>query len=166
VAERVELVITSVLAGLCLLVAAFAIVPRMAVREVPIVFEAADVSVAVGGAVAEPGVYRLPFRSRVADAIELAGGMTDDAEASLVDLAATLGPGDRVLVPARHDEAGDERINLNSASPAMLERLPGVGPVTAARIVAGRPYARLEDLLRVKGIGEKTLERLRAHASL
>lgn len=165
-ADRGELLISAVLAALCLLAAAFAIVPRMAVRSVPISIEAPEISVAVGGAVARPGVYRLPLRSRVIDVVELAGGFTAEAETSLVDLAAAVGPGDRVQVPSRYDDSGEERISLNSAPAPALESLPGVGPVTAARIVAGRPYSRLEELLRVKGIGERTLERLRPHLRL
>lgn len=165
-ADRTELLLTVVLASACLAVALLATVPRLAVQRTPITFEAPDISVAVDGEVLRPGVYRLPFRSRVVDALELAGGVTDEAEASLIDLAATLGPGERVHVPSRHAAGGAERISVNSAMPAELELLPGVGPVTAARIVAGRPYSRLEDLLRVKGIGEKSLERLREHARL
>ncbi|MEX2534837.1 MAG: ComEA family DNA-binding protein [Trueperaceae bacterium] len=164
--QRTELLLTLILAGLCVVTGALAVLPRMVVRAAPIEFEAPDISVAVGGAVARPGVYRLPFRSRVVDALELAGGMTAQAETTLVDLAATLGPGDRVHVPLRTAEGGAARISINSASTSELDDLPGVGPVTADRIIAGRPYTRLEDLLRVKGIGEKTLERLRAHVRL
>jgi competence protein ComEA len=164
--DRAEQLLTALLATACLVLALLATLPRMTVRHVPIAFEAPDISVSVGGEVERPGVYSLPFRSRVADALELAGGMTDAAEASLVELAATLTTGDSVHVPAKVDGQGAERISLNSAAARELELLPGVGPVTAARIVAGRPYARLEELLRVKGIGEKTLERLRAHARL
>ncbi|MEX2541189.1 MAG: ComEA family DNA-binding protein [Trueperaceae bacterium] len=165
-AEKTELLLTVVLAAACVAAALLTMLPRLAVQRVPITFEAPDISVAVDGEVAKPGVYRLPFRARVVDALELAGGMTDGAEASLVDLAASLGPGERVHVPSRHGDNGTERISVNSAVAAELELLPGVGPVTAGRIVAGRPYSRLEDLLRVKGIGEKTLERLREHARL
>ncbi|HEX7002788.1 MAG TPA: ComEA family DNA-binding protein [Trueperaceae bacterium] len=164
--ERGELLLTLLLTGLCLTVGGMALLPRLLVREVPIEFEAPDISVAVDGAVVSPGIYRLPFRSRVADAIELAGGLTPAAETSLVDLAAPLGPGDKVFVPYRTAEGGDQRISVNSATVDELEELPGIGPVTARRIVEGRPYSRLQELLQVKGIGEKTLERLQPHVRL
>jgi competence protein ComEA len=164
--DRAEQLLTVLLASACLGVALMATLPRMTVRQVPIAFEEPDITVSVAGEVERPGVYRLPFRSRVADALELAGGMTATAEASLLELAATLTTGDSVHVPAKIDGQGAERISLNSAAARELELLPGVGPVTAARIVEGRPYGRLEDLLRVRGIGEKTLERLRAHVRL
>lgn len=164
--QRTELLLTLLLAGLCVVTGALALIPRMFVRTVPIEYEAPDISVAVDGAVAKPGVYRLPFRSRVADALDLAGGVTNQAETSLVDLAATLNPGDRVFVPLISASGGGTRVSVNSAPPDELDELPGVGPVMAERIVAGRPYSKLEDLLRVKGIGEKTLERLRAYVRL
>ena len=164
--ERGELLLTLLLAALCLATGAMALIPHLVVRDVPIEFEAPNISVAVDGAVARPGIYQLPFRSRVADALELAGGVTSSAETSLVELAATLGPGDTVFVPFQSAGGGEERISINSAAPDRLEGLPGVGPVTAQRIVSGRPYAKLEDLLRVKGIGEKTLERLREYVRL
>lgn len=164
--QRTELLLTLLLAGLSVVTGALAVIPRLLVRTAPIEFEAPDISVAVGGAVMKPGVYQLPFRSLVADALELAGGVTARAETSLVDLAATLGPGERVFVPLQTADGGRERISINSAASDELDELPGVGPVTARRIIEGRPYSKLEDLLRVKGIGEKTLERLRARARL
>lgn len=162
--DRSELLVTVLLAMACLVAASFAIVPRMTVRRVPIEFAAPDINVTVDGEVVVPGVYRVPFRSRVVDVLALAGGMTAEAESTLVDLAAPLGPGDRVHVPSkRSDNATGERISVNSAAADQLLLLPGVGPVTAERIIAGRPFLRIEDLLRVKGIGDKTLERLRDH---
>lgn len=161
-----ELLLTVVLAGLCLAIGLAALIPRMTVRRANVEFRAPDITVAIAGEVDAPGIYRLPFRSRVAQLIESAGGVTAQAEIGLVNLAATLAPGESVHVPSRLGETGRERISLNSATPEELERLPGVGPVTAGRIVTGRPYSRIEDLLRVKGIGEKTLERLRGDVGL
>ena len=70
------------------------------------------------------------------------------------------------MVPRLRTESGDIRISLNSATAAELESLPGVGPATARRIIAGRPYGRVDDLIRVSGIGPKTLERLRPRVGL
>lgn len=163
---RAELLLTLLLAGLCVVTGGLAVIPRLLVRTAPIEFEAPDISVAIDGAVVRPGVYELPFRSRVADALALAGGITAEAETSLVDLAAAVGPGERIFVPLRSAVGGRERISINSAAADELDELPGVGPVMASRIIEERPYSRLEELLRVKGIGEKTLDRLRAHVRL
>lgn len=158
------MLLTASLAAACLVAAFVAILPRVTVRSVPIEFTAPEINVTVDGEVVDPGVYRVPFRSRVVDVLALAGGMTAEAESTLVDLAAPVGPGDRIHVPSRRsDNAVGERISINSATPEQLLLLPGVGPVTAQRIVEGRPFFGVDDLLRVKGIGDRTLERLRDH---
>lgn len=164
--DRAEVIVTGALLGLCLLVAASASLPRVLARDTEIRFETPRIAVAVDGAVASPGVYQLPFRSTVADAVKMAGGLTGKAEASLINPARGLSPGDRIHVPDRASETGSDRISVNSASEATLQGVPGIGPVTAQRIVEGRPYSSLEDLLRVKGIGEKTLDGLRDHLRL
>jgi competence protein ComEA len=136
----------------------------------------------VGGAVVRPGVYRLPAGSRIGDAIAAAGGYGASVDAGLVDrqlnLAAEVKDGDKVRVPARGDtqapaagggspsapgQAGGP-IDLNSASAEALDTLPGVGPATAAKIIAAReqqPFASVDDLLSRKVLGAATLEKLR-----
>jgi competence protein ComEA len=110
----------------------------------------------VAGAVAQPGVYRLPGGARVADALAAAGGMSADADPFALNKAAPVRDGQRVYVP-RHGETiapspGGEpqlKIDLNRATPAELETLPGIGPSTAAKIVrsrGGRLFARVEEL--------------------
>ncbi len=133
----------------------------------------------VDGEVAAPGVYYLPEGSRVVDAVEAAGGMTGDARSSGVNLAQGLTDGQQVLIPGPDDvpgaagspaggegaAAGDERVNVNTATAAELETLDGIGEVTAAKIIAEReargPFASPEDLKRVSGIGDKKIEALR-----
>jgi len=133
--------------------------------------------VQVSGAVARPGLYRMPADARVADAISAAGGfgprVAADRAAAELDLAARLSDGDRVSVPSR-DEAAEATatdpadagglIDLNRASAAELEGLPGIGPVTAARIVDARAeqaFASVDEL-RVRGlVGEKTFGAIR-----
>ena len=111
----------------------------------------------VAGAVAHPGVYRLPAGSRIADALLAAGGMTGDADLAALNKAAPIRDGQRIYVPRPGEtvpagSAGSEaqlKLDLNHASAAELEALPGVGPTTAARIVrsrSGHPFARIEDL--------------------
>jgi len=118
-------------------------------------------TVHVAGEVAQPGTYRLPWGDRVGDLVAAAGGLTAAAEASLVPLAAPLTDGATVVVPTRSDEAGGVRVDVNAASERLLTTLPGVGPVTAARIVAARPFHAIDDLLRVPGIGPVRLDALR-----
>ena len=143
-----------------------------------------EIVVDVTGAVVNPGVYRLAAGSRIGDAIDAAGGFSPRVDAERVgvelNLAATLSDGAQLRVPSRDDEvptggggggsdaAGDgggELINLNAATQAELESLPGIGPVTAAKIMdsrAGAPF-RTVDELRERGlVGEKTFEDLRA----
>jgi competence protein ComEA len=129
----------------------------------------AELLVDVQGAVARPGLVRLPPGSRVADAIAAAGGYTREtdllAAAGLINLAATLSDGAQVFVPIRGVAAGgsggsggggagagggDGLVNLNTATPEKLEALPGIGPVTVQKIVAARqerPFASLEELV-------------------
>jgi len=130
-----------------------------------------DVVVHVAGAVAEPGVYRLPAGSRVADAVERAGGPTGRADADTINLAARLADGQQVVVPDRRvattGAAGaveEGPISLGSADQAALETIDGIGPVTAADIIAFRDehggIASIEELDEIPGIGPATIESL------
>ena len=138
----------------------------------------------VGGAVVRPGVYHLGPGSRIEDAIQAAGGFGPRVDAARVsaelNLAATLTDGQQVRVPSRDDDqvgAGSDgtgtaapgggsgsRIDLNAATQAELESLPGIGPVTAAKIIASRTESRFHtvDELRERGlVGEKTFDSIR-----
>jgi competence protein ComEA len=130
-----------------------------------------EIVVDVAGAVALPGLHRLRAGDRVGDAIEAAGGYAprvDLAAASLsLNLAQTLEDGTKVLVPElgidRLDApaAGDGRIDLNLADQAELETLPGIGPVTAGKIIDARAEERFSSTrdLRSRGIvGESVFE--------
>ncbi len=126
----------------------------------------------VSGAVAAPDVYRLGPDARVIDALRAAGGLTDQADIRQFNLAAPVRDGEHVRVPFMGDvnaatpepAAATARkdtglIDLNRASAAELEDLPGIGATLAARIVAHRetqgPYRNIEELRTVSGIGEK-----------
>jgi competence protein ComEA len=119
------------------------------------------VAVQVVGAVARPGGYVLPWGSRVDDLVAAAGGATADAALELVAGAMLLTDGAQVVVPRAADPEGDARVDVNAASVRLLQTLPGVGPVTAARIVAARPFHSVDDLARVPGIGPVRLDALR-----
>jgi len=129
----------------------------------------------VSGAVRDPGVVTLPDGSRVADAIGASGGAMPDARLDRLNLARRVDDGERIHVPRVGEDAPppeesasrgvlpDGRIDLNAASQAELETLPGVGPARAQAIIAERetrPFRVPGDLRRVPGIGEATFQRL------
>ncbi len=135
----------------------------------------APILVYVSGAVRQPEtLHILPFGSRVTDAIAAAGGFTDLANQSLVNLAGILRDGDQVHVPSIYPAsdhaalptpAGGRRVHVNTAGLDELETLPGVGPALAQRIIlyreAAGPFKSLDELDNVPGIGQVTLEKLR-----
>lgn len=139
----------------------------------------------VAGAVLHPGVYHLAAGSRVADAIAAAGGFgprVDAAAAQAINLAAPLTDGIQVRVPSRDDPAleapsspgaaggsassggGDSAlVDLNTATAAQLDTLPGIGPVTAAKIIASRqdhPFSTVNELQSRKLVGASTFAKL------
>jgi competence protein ComEA len=129
----------------------------------------------VVGAVRKAGLYRLPDGSRVADAIRRAGGATTHADVALVNLAAPLADGMQVVVPARIPAgssgsasavgAAPSKVSLAVATVEQLDELPGIGPVTAEKIVDWRqahgPFTSVDDLDAIPGIGPARIEQLR-----
>lgn len=129
-----------------------------------------SIVVHVSGAVERPGLVTLAASARVADAVAGAGGAAVGADLGGMNLAASLRDGDQIVVPQKGASnpvagAADRGIDLNRATAAELEDLPGVGPVLAGRIVAYRdlhgPFTTVEDLLDVGGIGEAKLAAMR-----
>jgi competence protein ComEA len=145
-----------------------------------------EVVVHVAGAVVRPGVHTLPVGARVVDAVDAAGGLSAAADQTRVNLAALVSDGERVYVPTVGEQppppvasgAGEPRdnageaggvegapIDINTATEADLEELPGVGPATAAAIIEHRQsiggFTSIDQLLDVRGIGEAKLEQLR-----
>ena len=133
----------------------------------------------VAGAVRRPGLYRLGEGKRVADAVARAGGATAKADTAAINLAAPLADGIQVLVPSRvvvaagsaaagSSESGSAAagpVSLSSATVEQLDALPGVGPVTAQKIVDYRAehggFRSVDDLDAIPGIGPARLEQLR-----
>ena len=123
----------------------------------------------VAGAVRRPGLYRLAEGKRVADAVARAGGATAPADTAAINLAAPLADGMQVVVPSRvagaAGPAAAGRVSLSSASVAELDALPGIGPVTAQKIVDHRlahgGFRSVDDLDAIPGIGPARVEQLR-----
>ncbi|MFM8889341.1 MAG: helix-hairpin-helix domain-containing protein [Solirubrobacterales bacterium] len=130
-------------------------------------------TVDVSGAVARPGVYKVPRGSRVIDAIERAGGATGNGLPGAINRAALLADGQQVVVPVRGTgpspipgAATDAPVSLGTATQADLERIDGIGPVTAQRILEFRDsqggVSSVDDLDRISGVGPVTMESLRS----
>jgi competence protein ComEA len=181
---RIGLAIAAVAAAIAL---AFVLFRGIDERSAPpIVIEDAaatrPIVVDVRGAIARPGVYELPAGARVQDAVNASGGLSEGADLSTVNLARRLRDGETIHIailmsnagtPAPGSPAGDDRgdgrsparINLNTATAEELDALPGVGPVTAARIIEFReqhgPYRSIDDLIHVQGISTRTVDGFR-----
>ena len=144
-----------------------------------------EVVIDVVGAVRRPGLYRLAQSGRIADALARAGGATRKADLSLVNLAAPLADGQQVIVPRRGSAgaggaaapaAGTAAtpgapglatgpVHLNTATLEQLDSLPGVGPVTAQKILDYRtehgPFTSVDELDAVPGIGPSRMDQLK-----
>ena len=138
----------------------------------------------IDGAVVSPGVYTLPVQSRVVDAVEAAGGLAENASPGSVNLAAELEDGSQIYIPARNpslenseelagravgiSESGEmiSLVNINQASLEVLIGLPGIGPVTAEKIINYRQdqiFSRIEEIQKVPGIGPATFEQIKIY---
>jgi competence protein ComEA len=148
------------------------------------------IAVHVLGAVVNPGVVVLPENARVQEAILACGGLAADAEPAELNFAQVLFDGEQLVIGTRNNPRGEvngnssggtaakttsgsatgSRLNLNAATQAQLETLPGVGPVTAGRIIAWREqhgrFSTTAELQEVSGIGVKTYAQLEPYVSV
>ncbi len=133
----------------------------------------------VEGAVVKPGLYKLPLNSRIQDGLVAAGGMSALANREYVaknlNLATKLTDGGKIYIPnvgealrpgsvlsgSLQTGGGGDLVNINSSSQAQLEALPGVGPVTAEKIIGGRPYGSVQELLSKKIVGSKVFGQIK-----
>ncbi|KGA98466.1 competence protein ComE [Alkalihalobacillus alcalophilus ATCC 27647 = CGMCC 1.3604] len=141
--------------------------------------EEMELVVDIKGAIKRPGIYVMEEGERIHDVINKAGGLIDEADDLQVNLASLVTDEMVIYIPSIHDEEAysgplqvsatseaDGLINLNTATQAELEQLPGVGPSKAAQIIAYREehgsFVDIEDLKKVSGFGEKSFEQLKA----
>lgn len=143
--------------------------------------EAEMLCVHVCGAVNSPGVYYLEAGSRVHEAVELAGGLSDDAAQEYVNLASALEDGQQLYIPTLEeaeeqglsagvedtsgDSASDGLVNINTADAEELQTLPGIGETKAQAIITYREnngsFSSISEIVNVSGIGESTYEQLK-----
>ena len=138
------------------------------------------ISVDVSGAVNKPGVYQLKDGSRIEEAIKAAAGFSEIANEEYIskylNMAQKLSDGTKVYVPAVGDPTSpggyagqgvvsgpntQAKVNINTATQAELEALPGIGPVTASKIISDRPYQRVEELIEKKIVGKSVFEKIK-----
>ena len=146
--------------------------------------EIPSVIVHITGAVKNPGVYQLSSTDRIVDAVKIAGGETEEANLDLINLAALLKDGQKIIVPYKiYNETGEEinkntfsnmengysssvsnstKVNINIADTNILKTLPGIGPVLSERIIEYRNqnglFGVIDDVKNVSGIAEKKYE--------
>ena len=141
----------------------------------------------IDGEVAYPGVYTLSVHSRVQDAVESAGGFTEAANPGSVNLAALLEDGDHIYIPAQISTGDNKQelgssilglspeggvislININQADLDELISLPGIGPVTAEKIILYRKehlFTRIEEIQKVDGIGPATFDQIKSYLTI
>ena len=140
--------------------------------------ERTSIVIDVKGAVLKPGVYEVPQDTRVYEAIQEAGGLSEKADELSVNLASSLQDGMVVYIPIKGEtkenpfisqnvaeDPSQKKVNINLATSEELQTLTGIGPSKAESIISYReeqgPFTKIEDLLEVTGIGDKSFEKLR-----
>ena len=136
-----------------------------------------QIFVDIGGAVENPGVYQVANDTRLFEVIEMAGGLSDEADTDHVNRASFVEDGQKIIIPVKGNgitdgmisgdalyTASDGLININTASADELRTLSGIGEVTAEKIIeyrSSKAFKSKEDIMSVDGIGEKTYEKIK-----
>ena len=149
---------------------------------------AAKITVEMAGAVEKPGVYTLPSDSRIQDLLVLSQGLSADADRAWVgkyiNLAAKLTDGAKIYIPyltEKNSSSGTQMnstlgavsintskdiLNINTASSGELDQLPGIGSVTAQKIISGRPYQTIDELVSKKVVSKSVFEKIKEKISI
>ncbi len=144
------------------------------------IIEETYIYVDVKGAVEHPGVYKLVKDSRLFQVIDMAGGLTSDADGNAINFSIILADQDVFYIPTQEegfpnvtiidDNDVSGVININVANSEALETLPGIGPATAQNIIDYRdengPFEAIEDIMNVSGIGESTFDEIKDHITV
>lgn len=138
-----------------------------------------EMKIDVSGAVQNPSVYILHDGDRVEDAIKAAGGFNVNVDSvyvsKSVNLSQKVTDGQKVYIPFKGDlytsitsdtQSSSNIININNASESELDSLPGIGPVTAQKVIASRPYSTINDLLSKKVVGQSEFEKIKNSISI
>ncbi|MBI5399379.1 ComEA family DNA-binding protein [Candidatus Saganbacteria bacterium] len=149
--------------------------------------EPAKILVHISGAVRRAGVYRLAPDDRILDVLKLAGGARPTADLHNINLAEKVKDGQKIIVPEKvfpspvsadqpstqtksHPQANSGPVSLNTATAASLRQVKGIGPATAKKIIEYRgthgPFTKVEDLMKVKGIGKGKFEKMKGQITL
>ena len=135
--------------------------------------QAQELLVDIQGAVKNPGLFQMAEGSRVSDLLEKAGGLREDADAEwagkYLNRAQKLADGGKLYIPVAGEHIDSQNVlgsasslvNINTASTAELEGLPGIGEKTAEKIASSRPYGSIEELLEKEVIGRSVFEKIR-----
>lgn len=141
-----------------------------------------EIMVHISGAVKNPGILKINSSKRVVDALEMAGGATDDADLDKINLAAKLHDEEKIYIPKIGEVSSNEisnlvssgensiaeKININTADSTELQKIPGVGAKTAEKIINYRSqnsFSSIEDIKNVDGIGDKKFESMKDYIS-
>jgi competence protein ComEA len=140
-----------------------------------------EIKVDIEGEVLNPGLYKLDSDARIQDALIAAGGLTSDADRKAINLAAKVSDGQKIYIPRVGEEvpavvtsstsevmgaSSNSQVSINNGTESELDTLPGIGPVTANKIVEARPYASIEELVSKKAVGQKTFDKIKDLISL
>jgi competence protein ComEA len=145
----------------------------------------AQIKVDIEGEVIRPGLYSLNSDARIQDALAVAGGLTQGADRDQINLAARVVDGQKVYIPAVGETppvspvvssssdsvtsanvTSSGPVSINSGSESELDSLPGVGPVTAQKIISNRPYSSIDELVSKKAVGQKEFDKIKEMISL
>ncbi|MGN0680840.1 MAG: helix-hairpin-helix domain-containing protein [Candidatus Fimisoma sp.] len=139
-----------------------------------------EIYVDIGGCINKPGVYKIATGTRLFQVIEKAGGLSEDADTDSINMAEEVYDGQKIMIYSANgtgseeqkyaDASDDGKININRADSDELEKIPGVGPATAKKIIEYRTnngnFSSIEEIKNVSGIGEKTYESMKEYITV